>query len=167
MHSRRLPQNSNNNTMPSSLEYYREIDTPSYSNSPGGGGPQQATTENGASATHTIMYHQKQSEALAYKKEYEEHQKIRLWRIFIVFLLFACTSLYQLNQQPFLVNSYQSYAENNNNTLLLGNNINGNGGDVVQHVHVNREWDRMLFGIFTYDSPTEASPMVSNEHGGN
>ena len=81
---------------------------------------------------------------------------MRLWRILIVFLIFASSSLYRLNQHKFLLKSLQSFvdipSDNNNDEQSIHNYTH----TVNMIPIVQREWDRMLFGVFTYDSPNEA-----------
>ena len=69
--------------------------------------------------------------------------KRRTCRILAAFLIFVAISLYRLNQTSFLSTSFLAldHTSRNQTTVTLP--------------LVRREWDRMLFGIFSFDSPNE------------
>jgi len=78
--------------------------------------------------------------------------RMRLWRIFIVSQLFVFALIYELNQQSFIINSFLKYGID----TLGENGTSSSSVPLSMQSGEKREWDRMLFGIFTYDSPNEA-----------
>jgi len=114
------------------------------------------------------IYHQKQSNApssmtIAIKKRNTNRKKedrIRLWRILLVFIIFAVTSIYRLNQHTFLTKSFLAFID-----VTIDNDYNNQttttNTEWLRPV-TEREWDRMLFGIFTYDSNNEADLRMAN-----
>lgn len=88
-------------------------------------------------------------------------KKVRYLRILLVFLVFSSTALYELNQLTFLTNSFAGLGGDDKpgNINTRRDTMIGSSEPVQFH---KREWDRMLFGIFTYDSPNEADIRAAN-----
>lgn len=78
----------------------------------------------------------------------------RLRRIIAVFVLFTVFSIRRLNSHSFILNSLRAIVDTGDEGLNATSSSGGGGEALVPLPH--REWDRMLFGIFTYDSPNEA-----------
>jgi len=89
-------------------------------------------------------------------RKHNEQRNIRLWRILISFILFAFTSLYTLNQESFIIYSFHLGDKTKKNATKNG------ATTILTAPLAEREWDRMLFGIFTYDSPNEAEIRNAN-----
>ena len=116
----------------------------------------------------TNIYRQQQSNApssvvTTNKKKRNTKKKedrIRLWRILLVFILFAVTSIYRLNQHTFLTKSFLAFID-----VTIDNDYNNQttitNTEWLRPV-TEREWERMLFGIFTYDSSNEAELRMAN-----
>ncbi|KAL7536331.1 hypothetical protein ACHAXR_007084, partial [Thalassiosira sp. AJA248-18] len=94
----------------------------------------------------------------------------RLCRILTVFLIFATTSLYKINQHSFLINSFPGFMDNKvddgSQKIVLFSDKEMEEYKKMRALMTAplepREWDRMLFGIFTYDSPNEADIRAAN-----
>ena len=93
----------------------------------------------------------------------KKEDKIRLWRILIVFIIFAVTSIYRLNQHTFLTKSFLAFIDVtiDNESSNYNNQTTTTNTEWLRPV-TEREWERMLFGIFTYDSSNEAELRMAN-----
>jgi len=89
-------------------------------------------------------------------RKYNEQRNIRLWRILISSILFPCTYLYTLHQESFIIYLFHLGNETKNNATK---NV---ATTILTAPLPEREWDRMLFGIFTYDSPNEVKLRNAN-----
>jgi len=119
--------------------------------------------------THdTNIYRQQQSNAISSvtntikkRNTKKKEDRIRLWRILLVFIIFAVTSIYRLNQHTFLTKSFLAFID-----VTIDNDYNNQTTTTTNTEWLRplreREWDRMLFGIFTYDSSNEADLRMAN-----
>ena len=121
--------------------------------------------------THdTNLYHQQQSNVtssvvtiIKKRSTTRKEDRIRLWRILLVFIIFAVTSIYRLNQHTFLTKSFLAFIDvtTDNESSNYNNQTTTTNTEWLRPV-TEREWDRMLFGIFTYDSSNEAELRLAN-----